>query len=156
MYSFGYKPIDIANWFLNNIDRDAGDLISHLKLQKLLYYSQAWALVFLKKPLFDEEFYAWAHGPVEKSVYNKFRGMGSDEIEAPKRISTHIEKDEEELLKEVLRVYGEKSASTLRWLTHNEDPWKIARGDLSPEERCDNIITKESMEIYYSSLLKNA
>src|SRR5947207_9070578 len=74
--SLGFSALDIAKWFINATDRDAGDDITHLKVQKLLYYAQGWALVHLRKPLFSEDLEAWAHGPVAPSIYNHFRGYG--------------------------------------------------------------------------------
>jgi uncharacterized phage-associated protein len=58
----------------------------------------------------------------------------------------------EELLNEVLSIYGEHSASYLEELTHREDPWIIARGDKKPFEWCKNEITQDSMIKYYSRL----
>jgi uncharacterized phage-associated protein len=45
------------------------------KLQKLVYYSQAWALVWDQKPLFPERIEAWANGPVSPDLYQKHRGQ---------------------------------------------------------------------------------
>ena len=51
--------LQIADWFAGAIDREAGDSITHLKLQKLVYYAQAWFLALNDKPLFEEEMQAW-------------------------------------------------------------------------------------------------
>jgi uncharacterized phage-associated protein len=40
-----------------------------MKLQKLVYYAQAWALVWDDEPIFDEEIEAWANGPVVRGLY---------------------------------------------------------------------------------------
>lgn len=45
------------------------------KLQKLLYYCQAWSLVWNEKPLFKEPIFAWASGPVVREVYEKYKGQ---------------------------------------------------------------------------------
>ena len=47
------SAVDVARYFLCHVDREAGDTISPLKLQKLVYYAQAWSLVFRSQPLFD-------------------------------------------------------------------------------------------------------
>lgn len=57
-----YQAINIANWFINQFDRESGDNITHLKVQKLLYFSQAWYQVLKNEELFAEEIEAWAHG----------------------------------------------------------------------------------------------
>src|SRR5258708_4115865 len=81
-HSNGCSALDVANWFLAAMDRGAGDSITHLKLQKLVYYAQAWSLALRNKPLFDEDFVAWTHGPVVKSVWRRFKGYGLDAIPA--------------------------------------------------------------------------
>jgi uncharacterized phage-associated protein len=150
-----YEPQDIANWILGSIDRESGDSITHLKLQKLLYYAQAWALVILNHPLFDEDFRAWTHGPVLLSIFRKYKNFGCEAINIPNKIKK-IDADTEELLNDVLSAYGEKSAKMLERLTHSETPWVKARAGLPEEARCDNIITKSSMEVYYKKLYEEA
>lgn len=146
-----YTPLQIADWFLANIDRAAGDLITHLKLQKLVYYAQAWSLASRGVPLFDEEIQAWAHGPVAPSVFRAFREYGMEPIPAPGHLP-ELDAEAAELLEEVLDVYGEHSAKKLEMLTHRERPWREARGDLPPEARSDAIISKEAMRSFYGSL----
>lgn len=146
-----YTPVQIANWFLANIDREAGDLITHLKLQKLVYYAQAWSLAIRGVPLFEEDVQAWAHGPVAPSVFRAFRGYGMDPIPAPAR-TPKLDEDTVELLEEVLDVYGEHSAKKLEKLTHRERPWRDARGDLPDEASSSAIIPKEAMRTFYGKL----
>lgn len=146
-----YTALDIAKWFINATDRESGDAITHLKLQKLLYYAQGWALVQLERPLFDEDFEAWAHGPVVPSVYQHFRDKGYQALE-PQRITRKLPKDITSLLDSILESHGIYSAKQLEKMTHGEAPWRAARGDLAPEARCTNIITKEEMARYFKEL----
>ncbi|MBU3205111.1 DUF4065 domain-containing protein [Clostridium algidicarnis] len=123
-----------------------------LKLQKLCYYSQAWSLVWDDKPLFDEEFQAWAHGPANYEIYNKYRKYKYHPIECPDedyRLDK-FSKDEKETLEAVWDSYGIYEAKYLEGLTHQEEPWIKARGNCSNGERCSNIITVESMKEFYS------
>lgn len=53
----------------------------------------------------------------------------------------------------VINTYGDKSPFWLSNLTHLEDPWKLARIGVPNGNRSTNIITKESMQEYYSGLL---
>src|SRR5262245_19575381 len=57
-----------------------GEIISNLKMQKLLYYAQAWHLVFFNKPLFKEEIEAWDLGPVVSEAYQEFKSFGNDPL----------------------------------------------------------------------------
>ena len=148
-----YTARQIANWFLANIDPTAGDLITHLKLQKLVYYAQAWSLASRGVPLFDEDIQAWAHGPVAPSVYRAFRDYGMGPIPAPAQVPK-LDPETVELLDEILDVYGEHSAKKLEKLTHREKPWKDARGDLPEEASSSAVISKESMRAFYGNLRK--
>ena len=61
--------LNVAQYVLNKV----GDMTT-LKLQKLVYYCQAWSLAWDGKPLFDEEFEAWANGPVCPELFKKHKG----------------------------------------------------------------------------------
>jgi uncharacterized phage-associated protein len=124
--------------------------VSNLKLQKLLYYSQAWHLALFGEPLFDEDIEAWVHGPVVPEIFRRYRDckwspIPSLGVDNACQFRPHLE--------EVWRVYGRFSAFDLERLTHSEDPWKMARKGLAPDESSNNIITKSSMRDYYSARL---
>ena len=71
------KSYDVALYFLFRArELEAGDTISNLKMQKLLYYAQGHFLATYKKPLFDDKIEAWKYGPVVKEVYDKFKIYG--------------------------------------------------------------------------------
>lgn len=146
------KLHDVANFFIRKSHED-GLPITQLKLQKLCYYAQAWHLVLSKKntPLFKGEFQAWVHGPVNPDLYNRYRQYGWDPIlTRPENID--LDSSEEQILNEVWDAYGGFDAKYLEALTHNEDPWKIAREGL-PEDAYSNVVIKEKdMHKYYSSL----
>lgn len=145
---------EIANFFLKYAS-ERGDLVTNLKLQKIVYYAQAWHLALWGKPFFNEDFEAWVHGPVIPSLYQKFKRYGwrpipvKKEIEVPK-----FESLPNRLLEEVYVKYGALEAFQLEMLTHQEDPWRIARGNLAPDVSCDNIISKDSIQKYYSNVQK--
>jgi len=78
------KAIDVARYILTLLDEDtAGDLMSHLKLQKLLYYCQGFTLALLNRPLFEDKVVAWQHGPVVPTVWEEFKHYGSQPIPKP-------------------------------------------------------------------------
>ena len=60
----------VAQFFIQQADVESGDMMTHLRLQKLVYYSQAWHLVLQKKKLFRDRIEAWAHGPVIPNLYS--------------------------------------------------------------------------------------
>lgn len=146
----------ISNWILSRTNTDKGDTISPLKLQKLLYYSQAWCLtVFNGEKLFEERIEAWAHGPVVPSQYARFAGISREnsiDISQVTLLLPELNPKIEDLLIEVLNTYGEHSASYLEKLTHQESPWIIARKGKKSWERSSEEITHESMIEYYTNL----
>ena len=74
------SSVDVANLFLSWANRD-GDLITNLKMQKLLYYAQAWHLVYFKKPLFCDSIKAWSFGPIATDAYYAFKKFGYSPIQ---------------------------------------------------------------------------
>ena len=142
--------LEVAEYFLHKIDRDAGDTISQLRLVKLVYYAQAWSLVFRNQPLFDEEIEAWRHGPVAPSVVNTYKSFRRSSIPAPSSPMPDFSHREQQILEFVHERYGNLGAIQLSDLTHKEDPWKIARQGIGADERSNSIITWEAMRSFYS------
>ncbi len=149
-----YRAIDIANWFISQFDIESGDVITHLKLQKLLYFSEAWCQVILEKELFSENLEAWAHGPVVREVFDEFNGAGWGPLSATDDIIS-LDPDTTAVLVQVLDAYGSLSAKTLEHMTHQDQPWKDARGSLAPEARCSNVIPKDRIKEYFSEKYKS-
>lgn len=117
-----YKSIDVARYFIMRGDSDE-DLLTNMKVQKLLYYAQGYHLAFFNHILFDDEICAWQHGPVVPSVYKELNIYGANQIKlsgAPPKFDVRTT----EFLGEIYDVYGVYSAAALRNMTHNESPWK--------------------------------
>ncbi len=114
---------DIANAFLMLSEPEAGDVVTNLKLQKLLYYAQGFHLALYGRPFFADEILAWEHGPVVRNVYNTYRDFGSN-ILSPTETIIEFDNDEKELIKQVWNLFGQFSAWRLRDMTHSEEPWK--------------------------------
>ena len=141
------KVSDVARFFLANQDEEAGELITHLKLQKLCYYAQGFHLALNGTPLFSEPVEAWQHGPVVRSMYEQYKRYGSQPIEKPEDFDLSIyDEDAVELLNEVHEVYGQYSAWKLRSLTHEEPPWRVGYDT-------GKSITHSSMKEYFKGLL---
>jgi uncharacterized phage-associated protein len=136
--------VDVAHYIL----RKAGPMTT-MKLQKLVYYSQAWSLAWDGTPLFGDAIEAWEHGPVVRTLFEHHRGQrwirdldaGSDEA------LTGIQPD---TIDAVLERYAGLSAEVLSELTHAEDPWRQARRQPDPR-----IIAPEALCTYYREVLAN-
>lgn len=125
--------------------------ITHMKLQKLVYYGQAWSLVWDERPLFPERIEAWANGPVCPDLYRAHQGEFTVTDE-PRGNAAELTRDERETLNVIVRKYGGKSANWLSDLTHREDPWRDARAGLSDGMRSNRPITHAAMAEYYGNL----
>lgn len=121
------------------------------KLQKLVYYCQAWSLVWDEQPLFKEKILAWANGPVVKELYALHKGLFYVK-ELSKGNANHLAVNQKDTVDHVLKAYGDKSAQWLSDLTHRELPWIEARHGLNPGERGNVEIQLAIMDEYYSSV----
>lgn len=137
---------DVAAYILGKLGR-----IPALKLQKLVYYSQAWSLVWDDKPLFTERIEAWANGPVSPDLYAQHRGQYDLERIGrgdPQALSA----EQVETIDAVIEAYGHKPSQWLSDLTHAEEPWREARKGLEDGARGNREISHAAMAEYYSSL----
>lgn len=123
-----------------------------MKLQKLVYYCQAWSLVWDEAPLFQQRIEAWANGPVVRELYELHRG----------RFLLHgfpwgdpgaLSKTERETVDAVMGFYGDKPSQWLSDLTHQEPPWRDARSGLAPGTPSNREIPLASMAEFYGSLI---
>jgi uncharacterized phage-associated protein len=137
---------DVAAYVLHRQGR-----ITAMKLQKLVYYAQAWSLVWEERPLFSERIEAWANGPVVPALYERHRG--EFELERwPWGDAETLTGVEREVVDEVLDFYGPRTAQWLSDLTHRERPWIEARVGLGPGERGAREIGVASMMEYYAGI----
>lgn len=127
--------------------------VTHMQLQKLVYYAQGWSLALRSMPLFASRIEAWPHGPVVKDLYRVFapaRARSIDPIEGC--AAQDASNGELQLLDSIWRGYGRFSASYLRELTHAEAPWLDARRGLPDDAPSSVEITHESMRTYFQGL----
>lgn len=126
------------------------------KLQKLVYYSQAWNLVRHESALFAEPIEAWADGPVVRALYERHRGMLSVSSGQIGGDANKLSAQEKVTIDKVLLKYGPFSGNQLSELTHREQPWLEARKGLGPTERGNNTIDPSVMVDYYGALARRS
>ncbi|MCP4134604.1 MAG: SocA family protein [bacterium] len=137
----------VAKYILCMSDPDIGDIISNLKLQKLVYYAQGFHLALFDKPLFNDKIEAWEHGPVVPELYREYKEHCSGAIPPPDIFDDSIFTEEQkDLLKEVYEVFGQFSAWKLRNMTHSEPPWT--------ETPINSCISHDKMKEYFVTKLK--
>jgi uncharacterized phage-associated protein len=143
--------LDLAEFALAKLGK-----MPHLKLQKIVYYADAWHLGVFGCPLVKDDFEAWLHGPVSRRVWNCYKeeatlyGLLSAKREKEGvKAFIRLSEEQQELLTDVFEEYGDKTAYYLECLTHSEEPWVEARKG----EASTNVISKDTMKRYYEALL---
>jgi len=135
-------PIDVSNIILTLSEPEMGDLISNLKLQKLLYYVQGFHLAKFDAPLFEGDIKAWQYGPVSEEAYHAFKEFGSGAITPPENFdinALNLEKDQLMLILDVNSLFGQYSAVKLMNMTHSEPPWLgTPIGEVIPQDLLKN------------------
>jgi uncharacterized phage-associated protein len=147
---------DVARYFLSKSIPNTPRAITHLKLQKLIYYAQGWYLGFTGNALFDQDIEAWVHGPVSPDLYQVYKMYGSNEIYPEKFDNSHsvFTQLQLDILDAVWEAYGEYSGKYLEESTHQELPWLEARGHLEHDEHSNNVISIDTMREYFSRLVR--
>lgn len=140
-----FRANEVALWILEKA-KELGISISHMQLQKILYYCQGQYVAMTGKKLYEEPIEAWAHGPVVRSVYNVFKRHGNSNI--PPVADTMIPEDVAPFIESIVREKGRFSANYLRRMTHNEPPYK--------ETGQNEEITLEKLDSFFSPILWGA
>jgi uncharacterized phage-associated protein len=146
----------VAKYFLA-LAQDCQEPITNLKLNKLVYYTQAWHLALSGSPLFEDEIEAWVHGPVLPVLYDAYKQFRWNPITISdldlKETKQQFTLDQQDLLDDIAEVYFPETAYALEQLTHSEDPWIFAREGLAPHEPSHNVISHDAMKFYYAKKL---
>lgn len=136
---------DVAAYIL----RKSGSM-GPLKLEKLVYYAQAWSLVWDGRAIYPEDIEAWKYGPVVPDLWKqhpKYPTISEIPLGRPGALT----ESERETIDAVLAFYGLRDDMWLSDLTHREEPWRRARKNLRPDEHGSDVITCESMKEYYGA-----
>ena len=134
----GYNVLDVCRHIINySNDKTFG--ITNLKLQKILYFTQAYFLLAKHEVCFNDRIEAWNFGPVVPAAYREYKMFGSSNIP---RITYFIEKekniwdskvkpyfddvmsdDDKGLSEIVVDKFADYSAADLVKITHRQKPW---------------------------------
>jgi uncharacterized phage-associated protein len=146
-----HTALTVARYFLSIPEEDSGELVSNLKLQKLLYYAQGYyvALNGVTTLLFKDTIYAWKHGPVIKTVYSHFSSCKDGaipQVSPPPKLP----ENDRLFLNRIHDTFGRYSAWALRDMTHKEPPWL---DNYEPEVQ-DIVIPVSDLHKYFSKYVK--
>jgi len=153
------KPItanDVADWFINRVDRNGGDIITPEVVQRLVYFAQAWYLANTGRPMFKDEIQAWATGPMVPSIFERFEHLAAASLPDIEN-AREIRGDRAELLEQVQEEYGSYSRRKLGELAREEgSPWHQMRQGLAPEAHSERVIEKDGMKKFYGAKISKA
>lgn len=148
-----HSTFNVSKFFLNRIDPEAGEVITHLKLQKLVYYVQAWNLAFFGIPFFTEDCQAWVHGPVFPELYERYKNYGYQPLDKVKDFDEkNFNPKQRYILKIIWNVYGKYDAKYLEYLTHAEEPWLNVRKGYDEDVRSNVVIGKQEIKDFYTKI----
>lgn len=144
------KIFQIVNWFLSQATEE--NYITHLALQKLLYFSQGWNYVFNNRSLFQDDCEAWVHGAVYRSIFDTFKKFKYKPLPMLDR-KINLPQEELDVLNNVKKYYFDiYNAKSLEKICHLEEPYLFTRKEYETDENCQEIIKKDLIKEYYLSI----
>lgn len=157
-----YKTIDtmvLADYILKHYGP-----MSHLKLQKLVFYCDAYSLAYFGKELVTDNFEAWVHGPVCRRLYDTLKdksklysdvGYSYDGTDVDAEFAK-LSSDQQDLVKSILDQLSKWNSLELETATHQEMPWQKARMGYGEADKCNVVISKQDMKEFYGKEMANA
>jgi uncharacterized phage-associated protein len=160
----------VTNWFIEKNQTDQ-ILLTHLKIQKLLYYAQGWHLGFFGVPLFEDNIHAWTYGPVVETVYHalKYRGKletiiepipgyvfthGNFQMENAPKLNLEGDKDRAKYMNSFWGKYSKIEPWVLVGSTHKKGtPWELVASSPSYDRSVNSLIPVQLMKTYFTKLL---
>ena len=144
------RIISVVNWFLAQSSEETP--VTHLALQKLLYFTQGWSMVLSGKEMFDDDCQAWAHGAVYPKVYELFKRFKYMPLPKIYQIAVFDEKDLNILTMVKQYYFDVYSAKALEEICHKEEPYRKAREGCRDGEICNAVINKKNIALYYDRI----
>jgi len=143
------NAVDVAQYIIENTPGE----MTAMKLQKLVYYAQAWSLVWDDEPLFDEEIQAWAMGPVIPALYDIHRGLYKVNPYTFKGNTDNLTDNQKDSINIIIANLGKFNSYELSRMTHMEAPWLDAREGIPDGVRSSSVISHASMAEFYGAMI---
>ncbi|MDR2367679.1 MAG: DUF4065 domain-containing protein [Deltaproteobacteria bacterium] len=139
---------DVADYFIVETDRECeggmnDDVMTHFKVQRLVYFAQGYSLATNGEPLFEEPIEAWEHGPVCPALYDKYKSYGRTPVDSPRQIDeikSHFSDLQIQVLEKIHEELGCFSSGMLRDISEEDTSWIDARA------RGGDTMTHEEMK----------
>ncbi len=141
-------PEDVADYFL--FISEGG--VTHVKLQRLVYFAQAWMLANTGEALFDEDFEAWNHGPTLPSLWKIYQKYGRVWETIPAKKKPFLTIKVEEFLNGLWENYSRMPDDEIEEAAMDE-AWKAVREKVEAEGGGDETMEKEEIKKAYLEYL---
>lgn len=149
-----YSPKDIAEYFLSRYSENGN--ITPMKLIKLVYIAHGWYLGITEKALIDENPEAWKYGPVIPSLYHQFKSFGNSAIRSENKSFSLGDKETEDFLDRIWKVYGNFDGVQLSAKTHQENsPWSLVWNSIKNNDYFSLQIPENFIKEHYKKLLES-
>lgn len=156
-----YNINDVADYIILRIKSEDNAFLINLKLQKLLFYIQAWSYGINHTNFFIGEFQAWIHGPINIEIYDRFKdtktlysSINLNDVINPNVMSIICGKNAM-FIEYILENYAQFSAVELEEMIKNERYWIDTRKGFKQNQKCDKIIDPLLIESYYKNKWEN-
>lgn len=146
-----YSATLIARYIISR-ESECSRSVSNLRLQKLLYFVQAYFFLSFDAPCFNNRIEAWDFGPVVPVVYHKYKRFGSMIIQENEKCPVeNIDEEDCQKIDEMLDACADKTTRELVNISHQQAPWKNAY-----KNPFSNEITQESIRKMFAEMRKQA
>jgi uncharacterized phage-associated protein len=158
-----HSSLSIANEFIRRAAARNKHL-THMQVQKLVFFAHGFQLAMDKGPLIEESFEAWQFGPVVRRLYDALKRHGSKPIPRPIRWGDDtpfasdddgeafepLDADDDQLINVVFAKFGHLQAFQLSALTHAPGtPWEKVYDQSEP----NRVIPDEEIRSYFVNLV---
>ncbi|WP_105174475.1 Panacea domain-containing protein [Pseudoalteromonas sp. T1lg122] len=150
------NAVDVAREFLR-LAKDAGQPLTNMQIQKLVYIAHGVHLAREDEALLDEEVNAWKHGPVIPAVYLAFKQYLNKEIDLSKeaRENVPLSLKEKDSVKFTFDNFAKYNGWTLRDITHKEgSPWHKIWFDGNGYETYNAEIPNRTIKEHYKNIFR--
>lgn len=137
------SAVDVAAYLL----REHGSQGS-MKLQKLVYYCQAYSLAWTGQKMFPEPIEAWKHGPVIRELWQQHKGTFDIEPGSISGDPDSLTENDVIVAEAIWKSLGGFTGWELRRRTHSEAPWMDAFDEQAPYH--EEVITHDAMQRFYA------
>ncbi len=143
-----YEALRIARYVIEYCNKK-GEIITNLRLQKILFFIQAEFLVSKGISCFTEEIEAWAFGPVVPCVYRQYRIYGSSNIKIAlgRKNDRFIDEEDKLIINQIVDECSHYSTTELVNITHAQTPWIKAYYN-----NHSNVISIDSIREYFENV----